>query len=152
MRIAADSRSDQADDACAAGTADLRACPFVPCAWGDVFDRLTILRLKAERFTDPERLGHVRRELAAVQAVADRVEVHARLAALIERLTEANARLWRTEDAIREREEAQQFDAAFIVLARAVIHQNETRAALKRDISLLLGSRLIEQKHYRGAD
>ena len=33
-------------------------------------------------------------------------------------------------------------------MARAVYHQNDQRAALKRDINLRLGSALIEEKSY----
>jgi hypothetical protein len=46
-------------------------------------------------------------------------------------------------------EQRQDFGAAFIELARAVYRTNDRRAELKREINLLLGSRLIEEKSYR---
>ena len=46
-------------------------------------------------------------------------------------------------------EKAQNFDAGFIELARAVYVRNDERAAIKRAINLKLGSRLVEEKSYQ---
>jgi hypothetical protein len=35
-----------------------------------------------------------------------------------------------------------------VALARDVYHQNDRRAALKREINLLLGSDIVEEKSY----
>jgi hypothetical protein len=40
------------------------------------------------------------------------------------------------------------FDAEFLDLARSVYRHNDERAALKRRISLLMGSRIVEEKSY----
>ena len=40
------------------------------------------------------------------------------------------------------------FGEGFIELARAVYHRNDRRAALKREINLLLGSAIVEEKSY----
>ena len=43
-----------------------------------------------------------------------------------------------------------EFDAAFIELARAVYRSNDERSRIKRAISELLGSDIIEEKQYVG--
>ena len=60
-----------------------------------------------------------------------------------------NERLWDIEDEIRVKESAQEFDAAFIKLARSVYFENDERAAIKREINLKLGSQLVEEKSYK---
>ncbi|MBS0488292.1 MAG: hypothetical protein JSS13_13190, partial [Proteobacteria bacterium] len=47
------------------------------------------------------------------------------------------------------KEKAQAFDARFIELARSVYFTNDKRAAVKREINLKLGSKLVEEKSYQ---
>ena len=63
-------------------------------------------------------------------------------------LLEVNERLWVIEDGIRDKERANEFDADFIRLARAVYFENDERAAIKRRINTKLGSELVEEKSY----
>jgi hypothetical protein len=121
--------------------------PDAPISWGELIDKLTILELKAARLSDPAALANVRRELAAL-APLEAGAHDARLPTLRAALMEVNAALWDIEDRIREREAAADFGAAFVELARSVYRQNDRRAALKREISLALGSDLIEEKSY----
>ncbi|HEV7383977.1 MAG TPA: DUF6165 family protein [Phenylobacterium sp.] len=121
--------------------------PDAPISWGELIDKLTILELKAARLSDPAALANVRRELA-VLAPLEAAASDARLPALRAALMEVNATLWDIEDRIREKEATADFGAAFVELARAVYRQNDRRAALKREISLALGSDLIEEKSY----
>ena len=60
-----------------------------------------------------------------------------------------NEALWDIEDQIRDKELAQRFDAGFIELARAVYVTNDERAAIKKRINTLLGSRIVEEKSYQ---
>jgi hypothetical protein len=122
--------------------------PNAPISWGELIDKLTILELKAARLSDPAALANVRRELAALAPLEAAVGADPRLPALRAALMEVNALLWEIEDRIREREAARDFSAAFVDLARSVYRQNDLRAALKREISLALGSDLIEEKSY----
>jgi hypothetical protein len=124
----------------------------VPVSPGELLDKLTILRIKAARIADPEKLANVRRELALLEA-AWREALPASVARLGEdeaALARVNAALWDVEDALRECEAAQRFDAEFVALARSVYRHNDERAAIKRRVSAKLGSALIEEKSYRG--
>jgi tetrahydromethanopterin S-methyltransferase subunit G len=64
-------------------------------------------------------------------------------------LQRVNEALWDIEDKIRDKELAQQFDAEFIELARAVYVTNDERAAVKKRINVALGSRIVEEKSYK---
>jgi hypothetical protein len=122
----------------------------VEVALGELIDKITILEIKNERITDSSKLQNVRTELAELTTERDRLLPPSdELARLTAGLKEVNAELWRIEDEIRDCERRQDFGPAFIALARSVYHQNDRRAALKRRINDLLGSRIVEEKSYR---
>lgn len=122
----------------------------VPISPGELLDKITILRIKAQRMTDPVKVSNVRGELRALEqtwsdSACAKIDVAADIAALLA----VNERLWVIEDDIRDKERAQAFDAEFIRLARAVYFENDERAAIKRRINTTLGSAIIEEKSYR---
>jgi len=121
----------------------------VPISPGELLDKITILRIKSQRMTDPRKLANVRLELEALEetwkssAYAD-IDVGTDLNALLA----VNARLWTIEDDIRDKERAKTFDEEFVRLARAVYIENDERAAIKRRLNVKLGSSLVEEKSY----
>ncbi|MBM4212799.1 MAG: hypothetical protein FJ179_03665 [Gammaproteobacteria bacterium] len=123
---------------------------LVPISPGELLDKITILRIKSARMTDPVKVGNVRLELELLEKTwresgAAIPEVAADEAAL-QRVNEA---LWDIEDKIRDKELASAFDAEFIELARAVYVTNDERAAVKKRINVALGSRIVEEKSYK---
>jgi hypothetical protein len=122
----------------------------IPVPVGELFDKITILRIKMVRLTDAGQLDNVRRELAELEAVAADVAVSAELDALAGRLQAINDSLWDVEDGKRAHERESRFDADFIALARRVYKENDQRAAVKREINLLTGSTLVEEKSHGG--
>ncbi len=123
---------------------------LVPISPGELLDKITILRIKSARMTDAGKVRNVRLELDVLEKTwrdsgAAIPEVAADEAAL-QRVNEA---LWDIEDKIRDKELAQQFDAEFIELARAVYITNDERAAVKKRINVALGSRIVEEKSYK---
>ena len=122
----------------------------VPVSPGELLDKITILRIKAQRIRDPAKVSNVRLELRALEALWDAsaystIDIEADMSALFG----VNERLWAIEDDIRDKERAQTFDADFIRLARAVYFENDERAAIKRRINATLGSSIVEEKSYR---
>jgi hypothetical protein len=123
---------------------------IVPVSFGELLDKIAILQIKSERMNDPAKLANVRNELSALEhtwmalpaAGGDIVEVRAQLKAV-------NERLWVIEDDIRIKEKTQQFDEAFVQLARSVYFENDERARIKKDINLALGSAYVEEKSYQ---
>ncbi|HEX5664194.1 MAG TPA: DUF6165 family protein [Xanthomonadaceae bacterium] len=123
---------------------------LVPVSFGELLDKIAILQIKSERIGDEAKLANVRKELSALEktwmahpaAVKD-------IARLRRELKEVNERLWVIEDDIRLKEKAQAFDDEFIQLARNVYFENDTRARIKKDINLALGSAYVEEKSYQ---
>lgn len=115
---------------------------------GELFDKLTILEIKAERIQDEKKLRNVKRELERVEAIAAHLIQGDKILSLVLRLKELNGRLWDIEDKIRLCERDQCFDEEFIELARSVYITNDLRSYVKREINKLLGSDLVEEKSY----
>lgn len=121
----------------------------VPVSPGEVVDKITILEIKAERITDEEKLRNVRTELDLLVQVWETASVDTEaIPPLKETLKDINQALWDIEDQIRVKELRQEFDQEFIDLARSVYIQNDRRAAAKKQINVLLGSRIQEEKSY----
>jgi hypothetical protein len=122
----------------------------VPISPGELLDKITILRIKSQRMSDPAKLSNVRLELRALEHTwNDSAFAGIDIASEVTALMSVNERLWVIEDDIRDQERAQTFGAEFIRLARAVYVENDERAAIKRRINTKLGSGLIEEKSYR---
>lgn len=122
---------------------------LVPTAPGELIDKLTILRLKSEKISDSAKLANVRHEMSVLQQTSDAaVEMTDALRKLWHALYAINADLWVIEDDIRAFEAARDFGPGFIALARAVYVTNDERARIKKEINLLLGSAIVEEKSY----
>jgi hypothetical protein len=137
---------------------------------GELIDKITILQIKSERIADTDKLRNVQVELDVLAATRDAAmatpdesskspdessesadessELTAQLNELTAQLKQVNEALWEIEDKIRECERGGDFGPRFIELARSVYHRNDERAALKRAINELLGSKLVEEKSY----
>jgi len=123
---------------------------LVPLSPGELLDKITILRIKVVRITDPAKVANVRLELNLLEKTWRDAGCAAFDVARDERALQAvNERLWDVEDLIRDKEAKQTFDREFIDLARAVYVSNDERAAIKKRINLQLGSRLVEEKSYK---
>ena len=122
---------------------------LVPVAPGELIDKLTILRLKSERIDDAAKLANVAIEQSALTAVANQsIPKSDELQRFWDELYQINADLWVIEDDIRICESRDDFGPEFIRLARAVYQTNDRRAAVKKQINVLLGSALVEEKSY----
>src|SRR6266487_477387 len=119
---------------------------LVLISWGELLDKITILEIKSERLTSPAGLANVRHELQALCEIA--AEIAGRLAALKAALKTVNQALWDVENQIRAKEASKSFDQEFVELARSVYRLNDQRGLLKRELSLLLKSGLIDEKQY----
>ena len=121
----------------------------VPVSPGELLDKITILKIKSKRMSDPQKLANVRIELKVLEETwGASPYAKSDIAADVNALLQVNERLWVIEDDIRDKERAQAFDSEFIRLARAVYFENDARAAIKRRINLTLGSTIVEEKSY----
>ena len=116
---------------------------------GELLDKITILEIKSERVHDEEKLKNIRKELDLLRSIwsASPLSNHD-ISEQMTRLKAVNERLWDIEDNIRRKEADQAFDDGFVELARSVYKENDQRAAIKRELNVMLGSELVEEKSY----
>lgn len=121
----------------------------VPISPGELIDKITILQIKSARMTDATKVANVRTELALLETTwRDSPFATGNIDAQWAALRRINEKLWDIEDRIRDKERDRSFDQEFIELARAVYVTNDERAAVKREINTLLGSKIVEEKSY----
>jgi hypothetical protein len=122
-----------------------------PISVGELIDKITILRIKLDKITDPGQVANIRAEHDHLARIFE----DNRIAASIDRadedvLQEVNRELWEVEDRLREHEARGDFGPAFVELARSVYRLNDKRAAAKRSINRKSGSLIVEEKSYKG--
>lgn len=123
---------------------------FVEVGAGELIDKITILQIKLENISDAEKLKNISYELSVLEKSRDAaLPASPELVALTNRLKEINQHLWVIEDDIRACESAGDFGPSFIALARAVYQTNDRRAAVKKEINLLTGATIVEEKSYQ---
>jgi hypothetical protein len=123
---------------------------LVPISPGELLDKITILRIKAARMKDPDKVANVKHELGVLEKTwKDSGAPAVNLGTAEADLTRVNEQLWVIEDEIRDEERAKRFKEKFIELARAVYVTNDERAAIKKRINTLLGSTIVEEKSYQ---
>jgi hypothetical protein len=123
---------------------------LVPISPGELLDKITILRIKAARIKDLQKVANVKHELGLLEKTwKDSGAAGVDLGTEEANLTQVNELLWAVEDDIRDEERAQRFGEKFIELARAVYVTNDERAAIKKRINTLLGSTIVEEKSYQ---
>lgn len=123
---------------------------LIPISPGELLDKITILRIKAARIKDLDKLTNVQNELKMLEKVwSAAVEQDDTIRQLTDELTTINESLWDIEDDIREEERHKRFGERFIELARSVYVTNDQRADAKKKINLHLGSAIVEEKSYQ---
>jgi hypothetical protein len=119
---------------------------LIPVSGGELLDKITILQIKLARSAGEQR-RNVASELALLVAVAaERLPASGPLSALERELKEVNLELWTVEETVRQHEASQDFGPGFVEQARRIYRLNDQRHALRRRISEILGSSVIEEK------
>jgi hypothetical protein len=116
---------------------------------GEILDRISILQIKKERIEDRDKLQNIEREFNELWPLYEKIVVAKEITWKYSELRGVNEELWEIEDKIREYEKRQDFEERFIQLARLVYITNDRRANIKKEINLLTGSNLIEEKSYK---
>lgn len=114
---------------------------------GELVDKVTILAIKLDKFTDTGKRRNVEKEYRLLHEVMIQSGISDRHQDF-QALEEINRTLWDIEDRIRIKERDQEFDDEFIELARSVYFTNDKRAAVKKRINLAFDSGLVEEKQY----
>lgn len=121
----------------------------VPVSAGELLDKISILRIKAERLADEGKRRNVLFELQQLEAIAEaELGSDTKYGALFDDLLNVNSKLWDIEEGKRDCERRKAFDDHFVALARSVYLENDRRAQIKRALNELLGSEIVEEKSY----
>ena len=122
---------------------------LIPGSPGELVDKITILEIKAAKISEKVKQSNILYELGVLmKSYEENITVSDKLTDLKRELKKVNESLWDIEDDIRSCERRCDFGSDFIKLARSVYFENDRRASLKKDINILLGSKIIEEKSY----
>lgn len=120
---------------------------------GEIIDKYTILTIKLQEIKDSAKLVNVQAEYDSltpeIKAIYDSTSDESGLEALHIDLLNVNKTLWNIEDLIRDCEREKNFGSDFVELARSVYYTNDDRADVKKQINVLTGSDLTEEKSYQ---
>lgn len=114
---------------------------------GEIVDKLTIIEIKLSRIEDPSKRKNLEAELEILNAAVS--QIIEKNNPLYKKLYAINDKLWDIEDDCRMFEKNNDFNDAFIATARSVYKTNDERAAVKKEINNITGSRLTEEKSYQ---
>ena len=122
---------------------------LVEISAGELFDKITILKIKTEKIKDKTKIENVHKELEILQKEAikfDQTDKY--LSKNIEDLKNINNELWDIENIKREMEAIKNFGENFIKISRDVHFKNDIRAKIKKKINNLTNSNVTEEKEY----
>ncbi len=117
---------------------------------GELFDRITILRIKQKKLTNASQLANVNKELKSLEERAFNNDPEVNV--LVEQLQEINEALWDIENGKRKCEADKSFGSKFVELARNVYIKNDDRATIKKLINVITKSNIVEEKDYTRYD
>ena len=123
----------------------------VPVSLGELLDKISILSIKLEKITEPDKREAITEELEELNAVFEKSlsdEEKEKCKPYLAKLTDINRRLWPVQDILRGKEKAQSFDEEFIKTARDEYTINDERYMVKREINTTFGSDIQEKKSY----
>ena len=113
---------------------------------GELYDKVTILKIKKDRIKDSEKLFNINKELIYLENKI--LNNDPQVNNLVDELYKINSKLWNIENSKRRCEAENNFGWDFIQLARDVYIWNDKRAEIKKKINVLTYSDVIEEKEY----
>ena len=123
---------------------------LVEISVGELFDKITILKIKLKKFNDIEKLKNIKTELEVLVDQSNKINLVNKesLNNNVQKLQAINEELWDIENIKREYEANKDFGESFIKVSRDVHFKNDIRASIKKEINLLSDSKIREEKEY----
>ncbi len=116
---------------------------------GELIDKITVLEIKEDRITDPEKLANVQYALGKLWAVRDaEIRESEELTGLTAELKATNERLWRAVEVVQRCAAAGDFGPYFTGMTMSSYRENNRRTALKKRIDEIFGFVMTEEKSY----
>lgn len=117
----------------------------VSCSFGEIIDKLTILKIKEVKTASEESLRNIQHEINIIEEEIPEVKGED---TLFNELSEINKKLWDCEDLIREKSRYKKFDNAYIQCAESIHILNDQRYIIKKKINQKYKSDIQEEKIY----
>jgi hypothetical protein len=118
----------------------------VQCSYGEIVDKLTILEIKLSKSNDDLKSKHVMDEYNTIKHLK---QSGFQFNELYEELKNINKILWECEDKIRIKSKLKEFDREYISISEQIHKKNDCRHNLKRSISIMYQSYIVEEKIYK---
>ena len=118
----------------------------ITIAPGEIYDRISILKIKTEKIQDRDKLVYVFEEYNRLKTYL-KVEVTPAKEEG-EKLYKVNKKLWDLENTVRRLEKEKNFGEEFIEAARKIYKYNDKRAAIKNKINSIYKSSFKEVKEH----
>ena len=115
----------------------------IPISVGELIDKISILQIKSQHTENP----YVIKELNSLTEIAKQNEVYDE--EYLNQLLDINHLLWKIEDNLRVYEKCQNFNEAFVKLARNVYKTNDIRSSIKKEINEKYNSFYSEVKIHK---
>jgi hypothetical protein len=120
----------------------------IPVSVGELIDKLSILQVKKNKISNPEKLDYINKEFELLYNLSSEYLNNLIIKNLYHNLVSTNSNLWEIEDILRILEKEGKFEDEFINLARKVYFTNDKRFDLKNQINSITSSEIREVKEY----
>tara|TARA_Y100000768_G_C23990197_1_gene691940 strand:- start:493 stop:2061 length:1569 start_codon:yes stop_codon:yes gene_type:complete len=117
----------------------------ISCSFGEVIDKITILRIKQSKTTQINILNNIENELNAIITDIPLCKTNDEL---FEELFNINNKLWELEDMIRFKSNNEIYDNTYIKCAEDIHKTNDERYKIKKKINDKYNSYIKEEKIY----
>jgi hypothetical protein len=126
---------------------------LAPISVGELWDKITILQIKIEQYTNPVKRQYVDLELAELLKIATSLEapVGGDVVEELKELKYVNQTIWNNEDLARNYgngNDQWEYDENFMGIAAVTYAANTRRAQIKQSINAKYNSYIIETKSY----
>jgi len=116
------------------------------CSFGELIDKITILKIKKSKATSTQQLNNIKKELSLIKKDNNVCENND---SLFDELQNVNKKLWILEDLIREKSKKKEFDSDYINYAESIHITTDERYNIKKKINIKYNSNIIEEKIYK---
>ena len=117
----------------------------ISCSFGEIIDKITILRIKQSKTTQKNILNNIENELNAIIKETPLCKTNDEL---FEELFNINNKLWELEDTIRFKSNNKIYNSTYIKCAEDIHKTNDERYNIKKKINNKYDSYIKEEKIY----
>jgi hypothetical protein len=119
--------------------------PTIEIAFGEFYDRLTILQIKEKKLSSSVQRLNVSKEISEMQKYVSQEILDDKKKILVQKLHDINLEIWNKMDSLYQVKEANDLYAK---LSYQITWLNQKRAFAKREIDTAFNSKNSEEKSY----